>query len=60
MITIKIVQGVPSISKWRKDVNISYFESPYDARFHSCEILHVKIDDESMKKSWMDFPLLSI
>lgn len=40
-------------SKWREDVNISHFESPYDTCFCFFEILRVKADDVSKKKFWI-------
>lgn len=58
MITLKIMRDVPITSKWRKGVNISHIESRYDVRFRFCEILQVKIDEVSMKKSWIS-PLVS-
>lgn len=52
------MRDVPITSKWRKGVNISHIESRYDVRFRFCEILQVKIDEVSMKKSWI-FPIVS-
>lgn len=58
MITYKVMRDVPITSKWRKGVNISHIESRYDVRFRFYEILQVKIDEVSLKKSWI-FPLES-
>lgn len=41
--------------EWRKNFNISYFESYYDVFFRSCEILQIKPVDVSMKKSGICF-----
>lgn len=43
--------------EWRKNFNISYFESYYDVVvfFRSCEILQIKPVDVSMKKSGICF-----
>lgn len=41
--------------EWRKNFNISHFESYYDVFFRSCEILQIKPVDVSMKKSGICF-----
>lgn len=60
MITLKIGRGVPCTSKWRKSVNISHFETPYNICFRSCEILRVKTVNVSMKTSWIFFPFIDL